>query len=172
MFKESLPLHTYHMDHIGPLESTHKGYQHLLVIVDSFTKFVWLYPVKSTTSREVITKLETQKATFGNPFQIITDKETAFTSQEFKEYCSGENIDLKTVTTGLPRANGQVERVNATVIQVLAKLSADNPTKWYQHVAAVQMAINSTYQRSVNRTPFELLTGVRMRLNMDHQLTH
>lgn len=39
LFKESLPLHTYHMDHVGPLESTHKGYQYLLVIVDSFTKF-------------------------------------------------------------------------------------------------------------------------------------
>lgn len=38
LFKENLPLHTYHMDHVGPLESTHKGYQYLLVVmVSKFT---------------------------------------------------------------------------------------------------------------------------------------
>ncbi|KMQ92653.1 blastopia polyprotein [Lasius niger] len=169
LFKESLPLHTLHIDHIGPLESTRKAYQHILVVVDSFTKFVWLYPVKSITSIEVISKLEIQKTTFGNPFQIITDRGTAFTSQQFKDYCISENIELKFITAGLPRANGQVERINATVVNVLAKLSAEDPTKWYQHVAAVQLAINSTYQRSINRTPFELLTGVKM-LKDDHQL--
>lgn len=170
LFKENLPLHTYHMDHVGPLESTHKGYQHLLVVVDSFAKFVCLYPVESTTSAEVIAKLDVQKTTFGNPSQIVTDRGTAFTSQQFKDYCSTENIELKYITAGLPRANGQFERINATVVNVLAKLSAENPTKWYQHTAAVQQAINSTYQRSINRTPFELLTGVKMRLNTDPQL--
>lgn len=158
------------MDHVGPLESTHKGYRHILVVVGSFTKFVWLYPVKSTTSIEVISKLETQKKTFGNPFQIISDRGTAFTSQQFKDYCLEENIELKFITAGLSRANGQVERINTTVINVLAKLSTQDPTKWYKHVAAVQLATNSTYQHSINRTPFELLTGVKMQLRDDHQL--
>lgn len=62
LFKESLPLNTFHIDHVAV--GVNKGYQHLLVIVDSFTKFVWLYPVKSTTSTEVITKLEIQKNDF------------------------------------------------------------------------------------------------------------
>jgi len=171
IFKGSLPFQTYQVDHVGPMESTHKGYNHLFVVVDSFTKFVWVYPVKSTTSREVINKLELQKTTFGNPSQIVADRGTAFTSQEFKDYCISENIELKFITTGLPRANGQVERVNAIIVNVLAKLSTDNPTKWYQHVAAVQRAINSTYQRSIKRTPFELLTGARMRDKTDLKIT-
>ncbi|XP_018357329.1 PREDICTED: uncharacterized protein LOC108757418 [Trachymyrmex cornetzi] len=73
--KEDVPLHTYHIDHLGPLESTNKNYKHILAVIDSFTKFVWMYPVKSTTSKEVIEKLELQKNIFGNPTCIISEEQ-------------------------------------------------------------------------------------------------
>jgi len=38
--KESLPFVTIHVDHMGPLEKTGKGYRYLLVIIDAFTKFI------------------------------------------------------------------------------------------------------------------------------------
>lgn len=50
--KGECPLLTYHIDHLGPLKSTNKNYNHILVIVDSVTKFIWLYPTKSTTTAE------------------------------------------------------------------------------------------------------------------------
>ncbi|KAK9717895.1 Integrase zinc binding domain [Popillia japonica] len=40
IFKEDLPLRTYHIDHLGPLVPTKKGYKYLLVVVDGFTKFI------------------------------------------------------------------------------------------------------------------------------------
>ena len=40
----------------------------------------------------------------------------------------------------------------------------EDPTKWYKHVPKVQQTLNSTYQRSIGMTPFELLTGVKMKL--------
>ncbi|GBO25212.1 hypothetical protein AVEN_106906-1 [Araneus ventricosus] len=45
--KEDTPLHTYHIDHLGPLESTNKNYKYVLAIIDAFTKFVWIYPKKA-----------------------------------------------------------------------------------------------------------------------------
>lgn len=161
--KDSIPLHTYHIDHLGPLESTNKNYNHILAVIDAFTKFVWLYPTKSTSTKEVIAKLETQKKNFGNPTNIISDRGTAFTSQAFDEYCKENDIKHFKITTGLPRANGQIERINSIIISVLTKLSLEDPTKWYKHVDNVQQVINSTYQRSIDTTPFELLTGVRMK---------
>lgn len=44
--KSGPSFHTLHIDHLGPLESTHKSYKHNLVIIDSFTKFEWLFPHK------------------------------------------------------------------------------------------------------------------------------
>lgn len=131
--KDSVSLYTYHVDHLGPLGMTNKNYNHIFAVIDGFTKFVWLYPVKSTTSREVISKLELQKSIFGNPAQIISDKGTAFTSSEYQEYCKDEGIKSICVTTGLPRANEQIERLNRTIIPVISKLSIDDPLKWYKH---------------------------------------
>ncbi|GBN63769.1 Pro-Pol polyprotein [Araneus ventricosus] len=154
--------HTYHIDHLGPLESTNKNDKYVLPIIDAFTKFVWIYPTKSTTSAEVIAKLEIQKAVFGSPFQIISDRRTAFTSGDFADYCAKEKIKHHAITTGLPRANGQIERINQTIISVLSKLSLENPNKWYKFTNELQQTINSTYQRSIDTTPFELLFGAKM----------
>jgi len=163
--KADLPLYVYHIDHLGLLESTRKNYNHIFIVIDSFTKFVWLYPVKSTTTKEVISKLELQKQIFGNPAIIISDRGTVFSLLEFSNYCKQEEIKHSMITTGLPRANGQVERINRTIIPILTKLSLDDPTKWYKHIPSLQQILNSTYQRSINTTPFELLTGTKMRLN-------
>lgn len=168
--KPDVPLHTYHADHLGPLDTTCKSYKYILAIVDSFTKFAWLYPTKSTTTREVISKLELQRQVFGNPVQIITDRGTAFTSQEFSDYCKTAEIKHVKVTTGLPRANGQVERLNRTIIAVLSKLSIEDPTKWYKYVDELQRILNSAFHRSIATTPFELLFGVKMRNEKDLKL--
>ena len=50
--KEAEPLHTYHVDHLWPLESISKNYKHIFVIFDAFTKFCWLYPTKSTATKD------------------------------------------------------------------------------------------------------------------------
>lgn len=63
-------------------------------VVDAFTNCIWIYPTKSTTSKEVIDKLEAQKIIFGNPKRVVTDRGTAFTSGEFRKYCEEKNINI------------------------------------------------------------------------------
>lgn len=38
--KDDVPLNTYHIDHLGPMTSTSKLYEYLLVIIDGFSKFI------------------------------------------------------------------------------------------------------------------------------------
>lgn len=89
-------------------------------MVDGFSKFVWLYPTKPTGVEEVLNKLESWQSIFDNPQRIVRDKGTTFTSNVFKEFCSNANIEYIQVTTGVPRGNGQIERVNRTIISVIA----------------------------------------------------
>ncbi|GFX12598.1 hypothetical protein TNCV_3157191 [Trichonephila clavipes] len=167
LVKDDIPLNAYHIDHLGPLATSSKNYNFILAIIDSFTKFVWLYPTKTTSTSEVIKKLEIQKTTFGNHRFLITDRGTTFTSDEFHTYCSEQKITLHHITTGLPRANGQVECINRTIIPVLSKMSEDDPTKWFKHVPSIQEVLNSTFQRSINTTPFELLFGTQINNKTD-----
>ncbi|GFX67330.1 retrovirus-related Pol polyprotein from transposon 17.6 [Trichonephila clavipes] len=38
-------------------------------VVDAFTKFTWLYPVKTVSAESALEKLKQQQKTFGNPIQ-------------------------------------------------------------------------------------------------------
>lgn len=168
--KEGIPLSTLHLDHLGPLTETKKLYNYILTVIDAFTKFVWIFPTKSTTTKETLDKLKLHQQCFGNPSRIITDRGAAFTSNDFKEYCESENIHHVTITTGVPRGNGQVERVHRIIVSVLTKLCIEEPGSWYKHVNKLQRAINGTYQRSISTTPFELMIGTKIRMKEDTNL--
>ncbi|GFY00394.1 hypothetical protein TNCV_1664331 [Trichonephila clavipes] len=159
---------TYHVDFIGPLPSTNKSYQHIFTVVDAFTKFTWLYPVKTVSAESALEKLKQQQKTFRNPIRIvISDRGSVFTSKLFNDYCDEENIQHLQIATGVPRGNGQVERIHRTLIPVLTKLSLDDSTKWYKYVDRLQRILNSTISRSTKWTPFELLVGIKMRNKED-----
>ncbi|GFX58931.1 transposon Tf2-11 polyprotein [Trichonephila clavipes] len=161
--KEDLPLSTYHVDFIGPLPTTNKNYNHIFTVIDAFTKFTWLYPTKSTTAQEAIERLKLQQKTFGNPSRVINDKEGAFRSKEFEDYCADEQISNVQITTGVSRGNGQVERIHGVLIPVLTKMSIEDPAKWFKHVDSLQRVLNSVPSRSTKYSPFELLIGVKMK---------
>ncbi|GFU53611.1 integrase catalytic domain-containing protein [Trichonephila clavipes] len=98
------------------------------------------------------------------------DKGTAFTSKEFREYCENKNIQHLSITTGIPRGNGQIERIHSSLIPILSKLSIDDASKWYKFVPDVQRTLNSTISRSTHMTPFQLLTGIKMRTKQDLEI--
>lgn len=168
--KGDTPLDTFHVDHLGPMTQTKKKYQHLLVIIDAFTKFSWIYPTKSTDSASVINILTKQSAIFGNPRRIVTDRGTAFTSTAFQEYCQNENIQHLLITAGTPRGNGQVERINRTIISILTKLAAPQPENWYRYVDQAQRYLNNSVCRSTAKTPFKLMIGTNMRTKDDPRI--
>lgn len=168
--KGDLPLDTYHIDHLGPLPSTRKNYKYIFVIIDAFTKFVWIYATKTTNSAEVINKLSRQSVIFGNPRRIVSDRGTAFTSKEFEDYCATENIKYVLTTTGVPRANGQVERVNRVLILLLTKLADPKREEWFKFLDSTQLYLNCTAHRSIGITPFHLLFGTHARMKDDPQI--
>jgi Integrase core domain len=90
------PLVTYHIDHLGPMSLTTKQYKYIFVIVDAFTKFVWLFPTKTLNAVEVVQKLEISQGYFGNPERIISDKGAAFTSTVF----SGDLVAIRRTQFG------------------------------------------------------------------------
>ena len=48
--KVAVPMHTVHLDHLGPFVRSTTGNSYLIVAIDAFTKFVWLKAVKNTQS--------------------------------------------------------------------------------------------------------------------------
>ena len=157
--KEGLPFHTVHIDHLGPLEKTGKGYKHLLAVIDAFTKFLRLFPCKSTKSEESIRHLEEYFRAYSKPKRMIMDRGTAFTSNAFKDFLEAGKIEQILIAVGTPRANGQIERYNRTITPMIAKL-CDTPQKWDRVLEQVEFALNNTVCRTTKETPSQLLFGV------------
>ncbi|GFX00467.1 transposon Ty3-I Gag-Pol polyprotein [Trichonephila clavipes] len=103
------------------------------------------------------------------PLSDLLRKDTPF-SFDVKQKASFDELKrllCQKPVLGLPRANGQVERINRTIIPVLSKMSEDDPTKWFKHAPSLQEVLNSTFQRSINTTPFELLFGTQINNKTD-----
>lgn len=115
---------------------------YIFTLLVAFTEFAWFYPVKLTSTKEVICKLDLQQTTFGNPTRIVSDSRTG--ESEFTEYCTKKVIEHLKITTGLPRGNGTMERIHRTMIPVLSKLSSDGEYKRYKYMPKLQRIIKIT----------------------------
>lgn len=155
---EAIPFHTIHLDHLGPFPKSAKGNEHLLVLIDSFTKYVIIRPVISTATKFVIGVLNEVSSYFGVPKRIISDRGTPFTSKEFKSYCR-ENIIIHILNAvRTPRANGQVEQAKRTILNMLLPTTNEDK-RWDQKLRDIQWTMNSNKNQTTKITPQELLFG-------------
>lgn len=119
----------------------------------------------------VYKNLATTNYYIGVPARMISDRGTAFTYHRFKTFCQENGIKHILNAVATPRANGQCERVNRTVISLLANTCAGEPEEqWDQHLKKVQSAINCTVNRTTRRSPAELLLRYKPRSTADAAL--
>ncbi|CAG9086928.1 unnamed protein product [Plutella xylostella] len=161
--KKDIPFHTIHLDHVGPFVKSKKGNNYILTIVDGFTKYLFARPVKDAKSKTVIKVLEGIFTDFGTPIRIISDRGTAFTSSQFKSFCASNGIRHILNAVACPRANGQAERFNQTILTALSTQNFNNDERdWDVQVGKVQWGINNTVNASTKKAPTELLFGTKL----------
>jgi hypothetical protein len=157
------PFHTLHMDHLGPFVRSKSGNTYLLNIVDAFTKFLFIKPVKNTKTQNVIKSLQDIFDTFRAPERIISDRGSCFTSHAFKKFCLDRGIQHVLNAVASPRSNGQVERYNRTILDSLtAQNIRANEKEWDKDLGRIQWGLNNTVQKTIGRSPAEVMFGAEM----------
>ena len=58
-----------------------------------------------------------------------------------------------------PRTDGQTERANRTLLQMLRKFAVDSKDAWVEQLPWLEFAYNSSVQCSTGFTPFYMCTG-------------
>ncbi len=101
------PFEVLHLDHIGPLRADINGSMFILVIIDAFSRWVELYPTKTTTA------VETVSCIFGIPEVVHTDRGTAFHNELIEELLrmSGTEQSLTTAYSSLSKQILMSQRV-------------------------------------------------------------
>ena len=83
---------------------------HVLVIVDHFTRYTKAYVTKDQKALTAAKTLcEGFISIFGAPERILMDQGKAFTSEVVEQLCSQFEISQSTTTAYHPQGNGQVE---------------------------------------------------------------
>lgn len=161
--KISKPFHTVHIDHVGPFVTSKRKNSYILVIIDAYSKFIVLKAVKNTKSNTSIAVLRDYFGTFGVPTRLISDRGTSFTSIKFKGLMSevGTKHILNAVAS--PRANGQVERYNRTILDSLAAQNHGKDERlWDDRLLQVQWGLNNTINKGTGKSPAEILFGLKL----------
>lgn len=167
--KGTEPLNTFHVDHLGPFPKSKRKNAYLIVGIDAFTKFVFLRAAKSTKTKYVIDYFKDIFATYGIPKTLISDRGSSFTSKAFNNFCNQNNMRHIMNAVATPRANGQVERLNHTVLAALLP-SVLEEELWDEQVRKVQFAINNVVNKSTGKTPSQLMFGFTPRNGSDAPL--
>jgi len=117
------------LDMIEPLTVAPGGFNHVLVVVDKFTKWIEYKPIVKISSDRAVDFISDIIHRFRFPHTIITDLDSNFTSQSFWDFYDNSCIEVKYASVAHPRANGLVERINGLVLDGLKKRLYDANTK-------------------------------------------
>ena len=111
-------------DFIGPLPDDN-GYKYCLVIIDYFSRYPFVFPLKEITAVNTINCFKKVFAMFGFPDKVLSDQGSQFESDLFKSFLNNFKI-VKTRTNAYhPAGNGLCERFNR-VLNVLACVNVLN----------------------------------------------
>jgi hypothetical protein len=136
------------------------GYSWILNIVNSFSKFVWSYKLKTKSADEVATALQHCFYNFGTPTSIQADNGKEFSNQTLNSLCRAMNIQMIHGRPRNPKAQGMVERVNQTIKRWLGKvLTNRNSLKWIDFLEKVVYKYNISLHQATRKSPFQLFFG-------------
>jgi hypothetical protein len=140
-----------------------RGYTHLLVAIDKFSKWADVCPIMNLRAEQVVTFFTDIVYRFGVPNSIITDNGSQFTGRKFLEFCDKFHIRVDWAAVAHPQTNGQVERANGMILQGLKPRIFDrlnkSGRKWLQELPAVVWSLRTTPSRATGFTPFFLVYG-------------
>ena len=144
------------------------GFQYILVATDHFTRFSQAYATRSNSSRAAADKLFNNFILqFGFPTRIHHDKGQEFNSKLFQQLHSLAGIKMSNTTPYHPQGDGQCERLNRTVINMLKAIPDKEKKNWKEHLPKLMFAYNSTINKTTQFSPFFLLFGRNPRLPID-----
>ena len=137
----------------------------VLVLQDHFSKYVVAYVVKDQTA---LTAAKTLRigyfGLFGTPVYLVSDQGKAFTGHVITHLCELYRVQKLRTSPYHAQTNGQVERMNQTIIRMIGKLEEDRKACWSEHLPELLMAYNATRSAVTGYSPYYLLFSRRPRI--------
>ena len=153
------------MDFIVGLPKTRNGYDSIWVIIDRLTKSSHFLPVRTTYTLDQLADLYVREIVrlHGVPVSIISDRDGRFTASFWKSLHRSLGTKLKFSTAFHPQTDGQTERTNQILEDMLRACVLDFSGSWDKFLPLVEFSYNNSYQATIGMAPYEALYGRKCR---------
>ena len=115
-----------------------------------------------TTAKDVIKSLTRIFQTHGFPVSFRTDNGPPFTSNDLENYLSINGIEHQKGIPYWPQSNGEVERLNKTLLKVIRIANAQR-ADWRAELGDFLFQYRVTTHTTTGQTPAERLMGRELR---------
>lgn len=141
------------------------GHRYILNVLDSFSRFSELFPLRSGDAESVAECLFAVYNRYGQPLRVRADGAKAFHGAVISQLNRWINVRTKCTLAYSPWQNGQNERRNQEIgrhlrAMVVTDVAGVNSVKrWGLLLPAVQRILNNTWNSDTGCTPNELVLG-------------
>jgi len=150
---------TLYCDFVGPLTRTSSGFTSIFVVLDSFSKFVFLSPVRKQTSKSAINVLKSFIfSQHGFCTTLVSDNAKQFTSREMYTFLFSLGIKHVTTTPYHPQANNS-ERANRNLTMALRIYHHNAQKSWDVYLPYFMLSMNTCQHISTGVTPASIYLG-------------
>ena len=155
------PFNCLATDYIGPLPAS-MGFKYCLVVIDVYSRYPFVFPVKSLDSKNLCECFKKIFAICGYPDCILSDRGSNFESREFLTFCTERGIRKLRTTSYNPKGNSICERFNKTfkskVFQVLTEKCFDR-NRWSSFIDLILYDYRFTVHSTTGFRPVDLFFG-------------
>ena len=141
---------------------TARGFNTVVVFVDRLTKMIRIAPTQQTVSAEGTARLffdHVFRHGHGVPSTLVSDRDPRFTSAFWQSLFKLLGTRFNMSTANHAQTDGQTERANRTIEDILRAYVGPHKDDWDQHLTAVKFAYNDSVQLSTGYSPFYLNYG-------------
>ena len=164
--------HRLHINILCSLPKTKEGYQYVLLVVDSFSKWVEEFPLKTQKASKIAKILFKEVfCRYGCPRIIVSNRGRNFMSKLISALCKMFQITRHHTSSYHPQTNSAVERTNSTLAQILRSYIGANQSDWVNLLPCALMSLRSKpCTESTGFSPYQLLFGKEMEIPIDTAL--
>ncbi|KAJ9515258.1 hypothetical protein QJQ45_002388 [Haematococcus lacustris] len=146
------PWDSVSMDFVVKLPKSEAGNDSILVVVDRLTKMVHLMAMTEKSGGIHVAKLffDNVFKLHGMPRTIISDRDTRFQGEFFKGLMKIMQSKQCMSTAFHPQTDGQTERVNKVMEDMLRHYVGAEFNDWDQFLAPIEFAINNSFHTPTN----------------------
>ena len=146
------------MDLIGPLNTSTKGNNYILTVIDYCTKYAEAIPIPDKSCQTVTEAVfENIFCRYGMAKELLSDNGGEFTGRYFNDICKILKVKHVTTTAYHPQTDGLVERFNRTLMEMDSHFVNDLQNDWDRHLSKILFAYNTSVHASTMETPYYLM---------------